>query len=84
MEELSLNETDRARLEALRLELGNEEITLKGFLKKKEEIFAPYRSTSDTSGKGEFGFLSPVVGKLLYSKVCTCSGFIWRWPNLWL
>ena len=55
VEELSLNETDRARLEALRLELENEEITLKGFLKKKGEIFAPYRLTSDTSGKGEFG-----------------------------
>ena len=56
MDELILNETDRARLETLRLELENEEITLKGFLKKKEEIFAPYRSTSETIGKGEFVF----------------------------
>ncbi len=45
-EELALNEADRLELEKLKIELENEDITLKGFKKKKAALLGRYQPTT--------------------------------------
>jgi hypothetical protein len=45
-EDPALNEADRMELEKLKIELENDEITLKGFKKKKAALLGRYQPTT--------------------------------------